>query len=644
MSYVVNGDSFTDRQKLTIKPSAENLTDYQIKRTVEYDSVMNSDFSDIRFTTESGVNISYWIESKTDSDTADIWLKVPYILTTIGAEIWMYYGNSGLSSAGSGSNTFIQYHGATTTDYLDSLSVSPSNIIYESFLKVTSSTHNNIMGLSNSATIADDGIYYQLYDNGNLRRGYSENENTATIVSEPPDVVINSYVNLKITHDGSTIHYYIDDNEISTGSTTNFPDEDLGLFLWNASGTSIQDWAFVRQYTAIEPTWTSEDILKQLHKQTQFRLLIEDSDGNIYYPDVISGSTSSVYPFAVPTARFTISSNSAVSTSTYISPIRNDNVVRFQVNQKYTVGERDVWIDIFEGRVNGIRSVFNQNENTTTIRCIGHGESLKYTSTPATVGHTAKTTGYILETLMPAMARISDTDTLIDIAGSTSISQFDLKEDSQKIMDVIRDLESLELYGYIFRLTPVYDTDGLLTSVEPVWEAISSTATDILAINEYGQSMLSADFESNISNMCNLFTMYGGGATQVSSTVEDSTLQVTYDVREKVEVDKSIATAAMCTNIATAAVTRWKNPIISGTVTIRGNPYIRVGDRVTCDIPSVIIDGEPIDDTYLIYRVTHNIEDGYTTTLVLGEIDMSASELITSFILGDRRNNLNGID
>ena len=386
--------------------------------------------------------------------------------------------------------------------------------------------------------------------------------------------------------------------------------------------------------------------VSQPHSTFNFRLIIQKTSGNndIYYPQVLSGSCTSVYPFAVPTARFVVASNSTASTSTYLSPVRDDDIVRFQVNHKYLVGEKDVWIDVFEGRVNGIGSVFNANENSTTIKCIGHGDSLKYTSTPTTVGHTAKTTGFILETLMPAMARISDDDTLLDIAGSTSISQFDLKADSQKIMDVVRDLESLELYGYIFKLQPEYDTSGVLTSVEPVWEAISSSATDKLMINESASSFISASFDSTISKMRNRFTIYGSDSPQVSASVQDSALQATYDVREQVEVDKSIATAAMCTEIATASLARWKNPIITGTVTIRGNPYIKVGDRVTCNIPSIVINGESINDTYLIYRVTHNINNGYTTTLVLGEIDMSASELITSFVLGNRRNNLNGID
>lgn len=266
----VDGVTFAKRMLLTINQAATTLTDYQIKKTITYKDAMQANMDDIRFTTLDGTLIDYWVESVTASTNADIWLEVPAISNTTITKIWMYYGNTDISSGSSGANTFIQYHGAATTDYLDSLTVSPSNLIYESYLKVTSATHNNLIGLSNSATVADDGIFFQLYDVGDLRRGINENENTTTTISESPDIDIDSYVYLKITHDGSTIRYYIDENQISSGATTNFPDEDLGLYLWNASGTVIQDWSFIRKYTATEPTWGSDGIEQHQRRILQF--------------------------------------------------------------------------------------------------------------------------------------------------------------------------------------------------------------------------------------------------------------------------------------------------------------------------------------------------------------------------------------
>ena len=60
--------------------SGSALTDYQVKVVVAYDSDMKSDFSDVRFADNTGATeLSYWLESKTDSSTATFWVKVPSI-------------------------------------------------------------------------------------------------------------------------------------------------------------------------------------------------------------------------------------------------------------------------------------------------------------------------------------------------------------------------------------------------------------------------------------------------------------------------------------------------------------------------------------------------------------------------------------
>ena len=107
MVYTVNGEQLARQTLFTINPSAATLSDYQIKKTIVYKTNMQTNFNDIRFTTLDGTNIPYWIESKSDGITVDVWLKIPSISTTTGAKVWMYYGNAGLSSASSIQNTFI---------------------------------------------------------------------------------------------------------------------------------------------------------------------------------------------------------------------------------------------------------------------------------------------------------------------------------------------------------------------------------------------------------------------------------------------------------------------------------------------------------------------------------------------------------
>ncbi|MFC2013406.1 DUF2341 domain-containing protein [Chloroflexota bacterium] len=84
------------------------LTNYQAVILVTYDSDMQTDFDDLRFTDSDEVTeLNYWIEWKIDSVQAQVWVKVPYISASSIKTIYMYYGNPTAVSASNGINTFI---------------------------------------------------------------------------------------------------------------------------------------------------------------------------------------------------------------------------------------------------------------------------------------------------------------------------------------------------------------------------------------------------------------------------------------------------------------------------------------------------------------------------------------------------------
>lgn len=99
------------RRPVTISNAGPALADYQVR--VNLDS--SFDFSkampdgrDLRVTDDGGVTkIPFWIETWTPP-TASIWVKVPSIPTT-GATIYLYYGNSGATSASNGEATFVLF-------------------------------------------------------------------------------------------------------------------------------------------------------------------------------------------------------------------------------------------------------------------------------------------------------------------------------------------------------------------------------------------------------------------------------------------------------------------------------------------------------------------------------------------------------
>jgi hypothetical protein len=100
--------------------NSNDLIDYQVAINLIYDSNMQPDFSDIRFTWYNSTNrteteIPYWIENYSTSQNATVWIKVPFIpsnITNIGYGngtqiIYIYYGNTTpVSSKSNGDNTF----------------------------------------------------------------------------------------------------------------------------------------------------------------------------------------------------------------------------------------------------------------------------------------------------------------------------------------------------------------------------------------------------------------------------------------------------------------------------------------------------------------------------------------------------------
>lgn len=98
--------------------TAGALAGYQLRVTVPYEPAMQADFDDIRFTSSDGTTLlSYWLEAKTDSTTADFWVAIPAIppspSTTL---VYLYYGNAAATSASNGVATF---------DYLGDYESSP---------------------------------------------------------------------------------------------------------------------------------------------------------------------------------------------------------------------------------------------------------------------------------------------------------------------------------------------------------------------------------------------------------------------------------------------------------------------------------------------------------------------------------------
>lgn len=102
------------RKAITIDNSAssETLKSFQISLTIPYDSPLQENFDDLRFTwynETSGkeVKVPYWLDKYSLSDYAVVWIKVPIIRAHGYETVYMYFGNSYSQSESSGDNVFI---------------------------------------------------------------------------------------------------------------------------------------------------------------------------------------------------------------------------------------------------------------------------------------------------------------------------------------------------------------------------------------------------------------------------------------------------------------------------------------------------------------------------------------------------------
>jgi hypothetical protein len=164
----------------------------------------------------------------------------------------MYYGNSEAITASSGTNTFLGYHGASSSNFQDTPTIDPTNTIYEGYVYITASVgHNHEWGLR---YLDSDITTIQSYEDGNARHAYTYKDSVGASINETPAFTENTWIRLKIINSASVVHYFVDGNEIASGATINIPIRTLALHQHLHVGSAQQAWSFVRKYTATEPT------------------------------------------------------------------------------------------------------------------------------------------------------------------------------------------------------------------------------------------------------------------------------------------------------------------------------------------------------------------------------------------------------
>lgn len=261
-----------------------NLSNFQVKMNISYDTDMNIDFSDIRIFNEiSGLNVSYWIESKANSSYANIWIN----LSSLPGSVWsnstfyMYYGNPAAASASNITNTFMfgddfstdmnKWSGDTSffstangellntptpTFRIINVSINLSNTKIESKIKTTNTSTDLMFGLGYRID-STNRVYFSRRNTagGLLKWGDGSTYYSGDTPRWEPGVYGYDRVVVN-TSPGTSIHTFND--ILVTGVTTYAGDiyRNLSIISYGQGTTGIQtiDFVFVHKYVATEPT------------------------------------------------------------------------------------------------------------------------------------------------------------------------------------------------------------------------------------------------------------------------------------------------------------------------------------------------------------------------------------------------------
>ena len=138
--------------------------------TVNLSGHCQDDFDDIRFTNAAGAELDYWTETVNSGANATVWVELDSVSATGNTQFYIYYGNSTVSSASNGNNTFLFFD-----DFSGDLSkwtkhIGPENItIVNGYLAITGGTTSSPYGFS---VIGSDATYSNFTD-GVIEAKYS---------------------------------------------------------------------------------------------------------------------------------------------------------------------------------------------------------------------------------------------------------------------------------------------------------------------------------------------------------------------------------------------------------------------------------------------------------------------------------------
>ena len=267
------------RQKLTLTGGASGAqTAFQLKLTVAYDSDMQVDFDDLRFTQSDGTTlVDCWLESKTDSISAIVWVEFPTTpANTVTEDYYMYYGNSGASNVWNGTNTFLHFDDFSGSSVdTGKWATNQSPTVSGGFLTCDANTEY-VKSLTSWNQNVAHRFNAKFYGTANPWAGFQNGTSTPLIriIGDYPnagDCTLNNYVSSHVRTDmGNYLDaFYTFEIEWLSASTKGYVDDVLKAthtsqiassslpveFLSTVTGHIQADWSLVRKHVANPATY-----------------------------------------------------------------------------------------------------------------------------------------------------------------------------------------------------------------------------------------------------------------------------------------------------------------------------------------------------------------------------------------------------
>ena len=208
-----------------------------------------ADLDDVRFYLNDITPLNYWTDG-----AGKFWVNV-----TGNGNVYIYYGNSSYSSGAYGAGTFIQFRGSTSSAYSNLTNSIAVPFIYETRIKqtVSGNLEFGICG-SSDCDIGANGIVSISHTSSNFAGMFTRASSTQTTNTAAPYFTTNTYFNVRMTAISTSLVKWDATGYAQKEITTNIPSTKLGITTQLLSGTAYtQDYAFVRQYAATEPVWTT---------------------------------------------------------------------------------------------------------------------------------------------------------------------------------------------------------------------------------------------------------------------------------------------------------------------------------------------------------------------------------------------------